>query len=103
MIKDELSKILIELKNAALSLQNDADDAYKLIHKYDMVFAGEKVNTIYSNELVHMLKTKKNLDITLAELDSILPEICASLNMKVSPTFPISDNQVSDHLIIELY
>ena len=93
MTKNELISVLSQLKLESLSLPPDATekDLRTLMHKHDMLFLGKNFNTIYSVELCHMLKTKKNIDVSLDELNAIIPETCAALGMKFNSLIDISD------------
>lgn len=93
MTKNELSEILVQLRTASLSLSPDAteEEVHALMQKYDMLFLGKNYNTIYSIELCHMLKTKKKIDVSLDELNGIIPEACAALGMKFNSLINISD------------
>lgn len=94
MDKRQLVQIFLELRSASNSAKaaNTEDSYMELIHKYDMVFGGEKFNIINSIELCHCLKTKFNFEISIDELNNVIPEICKPLNMKYEPLIDLKDS-----------
>lgn len=93
MTKKELFNILTQLKTESLSLSADPtkENLRTLMQENDMLFLGENFNTIYSVELCHMLKTKKNIDISLDELNALIPETCVMLGMKFHQLINVTD------------
>lgn len=93
MDKQKLVGVLLELRSAsiALGLNPSEDDYKKLIHKYDMIFAGNKLNTIYTDEFNHCLKSKFDIDISIEELNQLIPNICSALNMSFEPFISATD------------
>lgn len=93
MTLQNLLKVLTQLKSEALMLIDDSNEAdwQTLTQKYDMLFLGKNFNIIYSNELAQMLRAKENVDISLEELNAMLPSACAVLDMKVEPLIKASD------------
>lgn len=86
----KLSEILLELRNASIRIMNDAE-VKSVMHKYDMLFLGSKFNTIYSVELHHSLTKIFKLDITMTELNSLIPTVCNMLNMSFEELIAVED------------
>ena len=84
---EKISSALLELKQASLSLQRDANECtwHELMDRYDMLFLGEKFNTIYGIELRHTLSRNFGVDISMEDLIALIPNICASLHMNIKP------------------
>lgn len=80
----KLIDVLKELRSASLQINtNPTENNVKaLMHKYDMLFLGEKFNHIYSLELCHTLKNHFNLDVDNNTLNKLIPLACKSLNMQ---------------------
>lgn len=93
MDKKQLLDTLQMLRSESVALQNSATNynVQTLMHKYDMLFIGEKFNHIYSHELCHMLNTKLGIKVSLDELNTIIPEVCATLDMKSEPMIKLED------------
>ena len=93
MDKRKLIEILLQLRTESVRANALSDDATikELMHKYDMLFLGAKLNTIYTNELCHSLKTKFDIDINIDDLNKMIPEICSALKMKFEPLINVKD------------
>lgn len=93
MNSQQLSEILIELRNASMqiNLLPTENEIKSVMHKYDMLFVGEKFNIIYSLELRHSLEKYFGIKITNEELNKLIPISCASLNMKYEPMAKVED------------
>lgn len=76
----KLLDVLTELKN--VSITSTPDTIREIMGKYNMLFLGAKFNTIYSTELHSCLNNYFNFDITMDELNSLIPTACSMLNMK---------------------
>ena len=101
MDKQKLVNVLLELRSAsiALGINPSEDDYKKLIHKYDIIFAGNNLNTIYTDEFNHCLKTKFDIDISIEELNQLIPNICSGLNMSYEPFISATDFENPNPLI----
>lgn len=88
---------LSELKNA--SIKSTTDTIKETMKYYDMLFVGSKFNNIYSNELHHSLKTIHNIDISISELNDLIPTACKILNMKFEKLVGIND---ADHVVYQI-
>lgn len=86
----KLSEILLELRNASMQIINEGD-LKNVMHKYDMLFLGAKFNTIYSVELHHCLNDKFKLDISMNEVNSLIPTVCNMLNMNFEELIAVKD------------
>lgn len=76
-----LIQVLQQLRSEALSI--NSDETFKVItQKYNMLFLGEKFNTIYSMELLHTLKEYFGHDFTEEDILNLIPSACDALNMK---------------------
>lgn len=80
---------LCELKNE--SIKSTPDTIKKTVKKYDMLFLGSKFNTIYSIEFHHYLQTKLNIDISMDDLNSLIPAACNILNMSFEELIAVND------------
>lgn len=81
--------LLLELKDAS-QLITDDNDYQLIIRKYNMLFLGEKFNSIYSHELSEYLSKTNNIDIKIEELNSLIPDVCKMLDMKFEPLYTLS-------------
>lgn len=92
-LNQQIASVLIELKQASLSIQGHASHEtwHSLMEQYDMLFLGEKFNTIYCRELVHTLNKKFKISIGIEELLSLIPQICSTLGMKTEPLVRLED------------
>lgn len=79
----KLSKVLLELRNASMQISNE--DIIHIVDKYDILFLGEKLNCIYSNELLRSLKNIFHIEISNKELNKLIPIVCKFLNMNCKP------------------
>lgn len=80
---------LVELRCA--SMQSNEYTIHELIHKYNMLFLGEKFNMICSDDLLDYLKSMSNFDLSKDEFNKLIPQCCKSLNIKYEPKFKLSD------------
>ncbi len=89
----QLSEILIELRNASMQINHltTENEIKSVMHKYDMLFLGEKFNTIYSLELCHSLEKYFGIKLTNKELNELIPKSCGLLNMKYEPMAKVED------------
>lgn len=92
-VNQQIKSVLIELKQASLAIQGNAsyETWHNLMEQYDMLFLGEKFNTISCIELQHTLKNKFYVNIELEELLSLIPQICSALGMKIDPLVRLTD------------
>lgn len=81
-----LSKVidaLSELKSASMS--SSFDTIQLTMKKYNMLFLGEKLNTIFLVELQNTLKEYFHFNIDLKELKRLIPTACQYLGMAYEP------------------
>lgn len=86
---ENLIDVLTELRNA--SINSSANTIESVMHKYDMLFIGSKFNNIYSIELRHSLEKKFNYIVSMSELNSMIPTVCKTLNMKFEKLIAVED------------
>lgn len=93
MDKKQILDVLQTLRSETMALKNSVTDSdvRTLMHKYDMLFIGERFNHIYSHDLCHMLNTKLGIKMSLDELNTIIPEVCAILNIEIEPMIKLED------------
>ncbi|MEK5008802.1 hypothetical protein MHI11_16750 [Bacillus sp. FSL K6-3312] len=72
-----ISKALQDLKQESLSLNNIKSE------RFDVIFLGEKFNTIYSDELREVLARHYNLDLPHEALLVVIPQLCKHNNMQI--------------------
>ncbi|WWU66468.1 hypothetical protein QJR26_08830 [Clostridium baratii] len=78
----------------------------ELMAKYDnMLFLGSKFNSIYSNQLLHYIKSNNDFNISEDEFLELIPKACRILNMKYEAMIEVSDlndtnNKISCYNII---
>lgn len=80
---------LSELRNA--SIKSTPDTIRETMKKYDMLFVGSKFNTIYSIEFHHSLKTIFDVDISMSELNELIPTACKMLNIRFDQLIAVED------------
>ena len=91
-LRIRIKAALLELKKASLSVpENTEVKLHTLIEKYDMIFMGPKMNVINSIELLHTLKEKFSIDISLENLNGLLPNLCTELGMKTESLISLQD------------
>ena len=80
----QLADILTELSSASKAITNPSE-LQSLMGKYDMIFAGKSYNCINTIELRHTLEKTFHLNISLEELNSLVPPTCSKLGMRIVP------------------
>lgn len=92
-LSQQIASVLIELKQAGLSIQGNASHEtwHSLVERYNILFLGEKFNTIYCRELLYTLNDKFQISIGIEELLSLIPQICFTLGMKTEPLVRLED------------
>ena len=103
-MEEQLINALKELSSAS-KLINDAISLRETMHRYNMLFVGEKCNVIYTAELHHTMSEYFNVEMTYQELNTLIPEVCSALNMKYDPMVALEDinNPLPDQHRIELW
>lgn len=91
-------------QSIAVALNKIAIDAKALgidvLKKYQMVFVGETFNSINTIQLRSVLETFFSIKISIDELNSLIPSICKTLNMKTSPRKDPLDSTVYNPKIV---
>lgn len=90
MTSKQLADVLQELSQASKQIKNE-DDLRSTMDKYDMLFLGEKFNTIHSLELRHSLSKHFHIEVSNDELNSLISGICPTLNMALEPMVDTKD------------
>lgn len=99
---NKISKALIELRTASLSIQSE-QDLKSTMKRYDMLFLGDKFNQINSIELRHSLKEFFNLELSNKELLEYLPVVCKSLEMPLEALQNLDNLGVTSAYIVTLH
>ena len=85
-LRIRIKAALLELKKASLSVpENTEGKLHTLIEKYDMIFMGPKMNVINS------IEEKFSIDISLENLNGLLPNLCTELGMKTESLISLQD------------
>lgn len=84
---------LVELRAASRAIQKNLCESTlrTLRGKYDIMFLGEKANTIYDAELRHALNVRWGLDVEKAELLAALPSACALLGISCEEVIDVKN------------
>lgn len=85
----KLIDVLCELRIASIS--SNINTIESTMKKYNMLFLGEKLNTIYSIELHNSLNKIFNFDIDYIELNSLIPKACDMLKMSYETMIVVED------------
>ncbi len=80
----QLGDILLELSSASKRISS-SNELQSLMGKYDMIFAGKSYNCINTIELRHTLEKTFHLNVSLEELNSLVPTACSKLGMEIIP------------------
>lgn len=84
MDEQRLSNVLMEL-SAESQKVSDINQVQAIINKYDMIFSGESYNCINTIELRHTIEKVFHTNISLEELNSLVPAVCSKLGMEIVP------------------
>lgn len=84
MDEKQLSDILIELSSASKEITNP-NQLQIVMDKYDMIFAGKSYNCINTIELRHTIDKIFNLNVSLEELNALIPSACSKIGMEIVP------------------
>lgn len=68
--------------------------------KYGMVFNGEKANVIYSVDLCRSLSAYFAINITLVQLNEMIPTLCQKLGMSYDSMVNVDG---TNHPMLEMY
>lgn len=63
----------------------------QIFSKYNTVFLGSNSNSITSIDLRHILINSFDISVPIDELNLLIPAVCNTLNMKISPRKDASD------------
>lgn len=98
----KLTEVLQELRTAALSINSEVD-LKATMHKYDMLFLGEKFNSINTVELHHCLQNVFGYGISKEEFLKLIPTACESLGMKADAMVLAKDTSTLAGYFIYLF
>ncbi|MCT1575660.1 hypothetical protein M3E13_15450 [Oceanobacillus kimchii] len=98
IIIDNLQQIRVDARQIT-----DDNSLRNAMDKYDMIFTGKKLNTIYSVELKHYLTTNHGLSIDHKEFLLIIPKVCNVLNMNYETLYLLEDPKTIADYSIELF
>lgn len=84
----QLINVFIELRNSSKSI---IDDPRPIMQKYDMLFLGSNFNTIYTNEMHHILESHFHITVENEVFQSLIPSICNVLGMKYDAMQKVED------------
>lgn len=89
----KISALLLAMKNDALQVSKALTDEswHQLMSKYDVLFLGEKINTVYAREIYSCLIRSAHIDMSLQDFLDLIPSVCHSLNMKENPMIALKD------------
>lgn len=90
MTKQQLIDVLLELSSASKAVMSESD-YNELIHKYNMTFLGEKMSSINTIELTSTVSEFFGVDTSLDELNSIVPAVCKTLDMKCEAMYDLNN------------
>ncbi len=99
---EKLIPIFEELRSSSMLISGNP---HPTMQKYDLMFLGEKFNTIYTNDLHACLANYFGIKIEYSKLNELVPSICNALSMKYEPMKEITDlnNPVPACYQIELW
>lgn len=81
-MEDKVKQFLIEIRDAS---RKCGEDPSLLMEKYDIIFAGNEFNIVYSSEVCHSLQKTYGVEISNETLTAILPKLCVELGIKAIP------------------
>lgn len=84
-LEQQISDALKQLSYDSKSL------GFQVLSKYNAVFLGSTFNSINSIPLRHVLEKYFGISITNDDLNLLIPLVCKTLNMKISPLKDASD------------
>ena len=95
-----ITETLLELRSSAKLIKSE-EDLKTTMRKYDMLFVGEKFNTIYARELHHYLRNVIGYDISIEEILKMVPPVCNTLGMKIDAMAFVDDpeRKIADYQI----
>ena len=84
----KIVEILSLLRSDSISYQ---DNPRKLLDKYNLMFLGDKANTIFTNDLIITINDYFHMNISNNVLQELIPEACEILHMKYEPMKALND------------
>lgn len=94
-MEDLTFKLINVFKELRASSKSITDDPRPTIKKYDMLFLGSKFNTVYTNEMYHVLENYFHISMENEDFQNVVPTICNALDMKYSPMQKVEDSSNS--------
>ncbi|BFH10668.1 hypothetical protein WJ0W_005779 [Paenibacillus melissococcoides] len=95
-----VTETLLELRVSAKLIKSE-EDLKATMRKYDMLFVGEKFNTIYARELQHSLEKVFKKRISMPDLLAMIPDVCSLIGMEVDAMTFVDDpeRKIADYQI----
>lgn len=90
MTINKLITVLKELANSSKNIKNETD-LRATIDKYQILFLGKQFNVINTVELRNTLSKQFDINISLEELNNLIPKACEILNMKYEAMYNLDD------------
>ena len=84
----QIIEILSTLRTDSISYQKNPESLFR---KYNLMFLGNNLNFIYTNDLLATIKNFFHFDVSNEELIALIPTACETLNMKYEPMKAIDD------------
>lgn len=95
---ERISNLLMAMRTDAIQVSKALTDEswHQLMSKYDVLFLGEKINTVYAREVYSCLIKPAHIDISLQDFLALIPSVCRNLSMKAEPMVSLKDiNQLN--------
>lgn len=83
-MEEKIKQFLLEIQS---DIKAHSDDPEFLIQKFQFPVGKEsgRVSVVFSHDIPASLNSLHGIEVSQSELDSILPDLCKELNIKVEP------------------
>lgn len=88
-------RIKLFLEEIRFASRGCTKDPHAIMQKYDMLFVGKEFNIVYSLEVRHALQKNAGIEVSNAELNSLLPGICSELGIVLTPMTALNSTDKS--------